>query len=168
MQAVEGGTIQVNASASLFAPRIVKCSALRGKNRLYSHSFACDAAFHRCLLTCQLVQFFLMPLKGVHLLPNNQRILLSLLDAHPGAIPRAFVLGHMGAPHMESLMIPLSLFEFRGFQRQECSRRPGGALVSTSGLSVKKINVLSPQNCPVQSVSRYGRRRAGISIRRQK
>ena len=68
---------------------------LRSGNRLNHHHLPHHAALYRCPLTSELVQFSLVPIQRVNLLPYNQRVLRALLYALSGALRRTLVLFHV-------------------------------------------------------------------------
>lgn len=68
---------------------------LRRGNRLNHHHLLHHVALHRRALTSELVEFSLVPIKRVDLLPYDQRVLRALLHALSGALSRALVLFHV-------------------------------------------------------------------------
>src|SRR3989442_253265 len=64
-------------------------------NRLNHHHLSHDAALYRRPLTSELVQFSLVPIQRVNLLPYDQRVLRAFLYAVSGALSRALALFHV-------------------------------------------------------------------------
>src|SRR5713226_651109 len=74
--------------------RLLGC-LLRSGNRLNHHHLPHHAALHRRPLTSELVQFSLVPIKGVDFLPYDQRVLRAFLYTVSGALSRALALFHV-------------------------------------------------------------------------
>src|SRR5712692_1856855 len=77
------------------SPQLLLSCLLRSGNRLNHHHLPHQAALHRRPLTSQLVQFSLVPIQRVNLLPYYQRVLRAFLYAVSGALSRALALFHV-------------------------------------------------------------------------
>ena len=73
---------------------------MRRKDRFNSDSVTFQSSLDCDLLPGQLGEFRFMTFESVEFLVHGQRIVHAVLDAHPGAFGRSFVLGHVrGAAH---------------------------------------------------------------------
>src|SRR5713226_6165774 len=79
----------------LFPGHHLLCHLLRSGNRLNHHHLPHHAALYRCSLTTELVQFSLVPVQRVNLVPYDQRVLRAFLYAVSGALSRALALFHV-------------------------------------------------------------------------
>jgi len=79
----------------LFPRPQLLCHLLRRGDRLNRHHFPHHAAIYRSPFTSELVQFLLVSIQRVNLLPYNQRVLRAFLYALSGALRRTLVLFHV-------------------------------------------------------------------------